>query len=333
MKKQLLNSLNGMGLGLLATLVVGTILAQLGTALHLPWLTSIGNIAKVFMAGGIGIGVAHAFHAHPYVMFVSIVCASVGAGAITLTESGFILGIGEPAGAYVAALVCVLIGNAVTGKTMLDLLLVPATCLVSGCLSGLFISPFVSSVTKLIGSWINEATLLEPFLMGALIAVMMSLVILSPISSAALAASLGLSGLAAGAAVAGCSASMIGFAVASYRENKLGGLMTQGLGTSKVQFVNAVKNPYVMIPPTISACCVGILSTTVFEMQCNALGAGMGSSGLVGQLQTLVVMGSSGLVGVLLLHFILPAVISFVCTQCLRQKEIIKVGDLTLQAL
>ncbi len=333
MKKGLILSLNGMGFGLLATLVVGTILTQIGQVLDLEVVTTIGSFAKVFMAAAIGAGVASALKANPYILFSAIVTASIGAGAIQAQEGMMLLGVGEPAGAYVAALVTVVIGQLVSGKTKLDILLVPMICLMVGGTVGLFISPTVSQFTALIGHFINEATNWQPLLMGATISVTMSLVILSPISSAALAASLGLSGLAAGAAVVGCSCSMIGFAVASFQDNGVQGLITQGIGTSKVQFSNTVKNPSIALPATVSALLAGMLSTTLFKMQCNALGAGMGASGLVGQLQTLAVMGKDGLLGIIILHFLLPALVSYRYVTYLKKRQFIKRGDMALSTI
>ncbi len=333
MKQKVLNSLNGMGIGLLATLVMGTILTQLGTLFDMSLLTTIGSMAKVFMAAAIGVGVATALNATSYITFATLVTASIGAGAIVLQEGSVLVGIGEPAGAYVAAVVTVVVGKLVSGRTKLDLLIVPAICLIVGGAFGMFMSPAISQVTQLIGQFINEATTWQPFLMGLVISVSMSWVILSPISSAALAASLGLSGLAAGAAVVGCASSMVGFAMSSFKENGLEGLLTQGVGTSKVQFSNAVKNPLIIIPPTIAAAICGVLSTTLFKMECNAIGAGMGSSGLVGQLQTFAVMGADVAEEILILHFILPAIISYVVTHLMKKQQFIKENDLALTYL
>ncbi len=205
MKNKLIDTLNGMGLGLLATLVVGTIMGQLGTLFHLSFFNEVGGFAKVLMAAAIGVGVSAALNAKPLVMFASIVTAMIGAGAIHLVEGQFVLNIGEPAGAYIAALITTYIGNKMMGKTKVDIILVPMLCLISGGLVGLFISPVIAQVTKMIGACINGATQLEPLYMGAIISVVMCLVILSPISSAALAISLGLDGLAGGAAVVGCA--------------------------------------------------------------------------------------------------------------------------------
>lgn len=245
MKSKLIGTLNGMGIGLLATLVVGTIMVQIGTLLNLSLLNEVGGFAKVLMAPAIGVGVALALHAKPLVIFASIVTAAIGAGAIHSIDGQIVLSIGEPAGAYVAALSTAWIGNRLIGKTKVDIILVPMICLMIGGVVGVFFSPVIAQVTKIIGTFINEATQLKPLYMGAIISLVMCLVILSPISSAALAVSLGLEGLAGGAAVVGCACSMVGFAVISYQENGVDGLLSQGIGTSKIQFANVVKNPYI----------------------------------------------------------------------------------------
>ena len=199
MKNKLIRTLNGMGTGLLATLVVGTIMVQIGTLLNLSLLNEVGGFAKVFMAAAIGVGVTYALNAKPLVIFASIVTATIGAGAMDSVDGQIVLSIGEPAGAYLAALTTAWVGNRVIGKTKVDIILVPMICLVIGGLVGVFVSPAMAQVTKMIGVFINEATQLKPLYMGAIVSVVMCLVILSPISSAALAVSLGLEGLAGGA--------------------------------------------------------------------------------------------------------------------------------------
>jgi len=171
---------------------------------------------------------------------------------------------------------------------------------------------------------------MHPLPMGILVSVMMGMILTLPISSAALAISLGLSGLAAGAATVGCCCQMIGFAVQSYRENGLGGLIAQGLGTSMLQIPNIVKNPLIWIPPTISSALLGPLATLFFKMENNRIGAGMGTSGLVGQFGTYAEMGNSAWPGMILLHFLLPAVLTLFFSEFLRKKKLIKPGDMRL---
>ena len=330
MKSKLIGTLNGMGIGLLATLVVGTIMVQIGTLLNFSLLNEVGGFAKVLMAPAIGVGVALELHAKPLVIFASIVTAAIGAGAIHSIDGQIVLSIGEPAGAYVAALSTAWIGNRLIGKTKVDIILVPMICLMIGGVVGVFFSPVIAQVTKIIGTFINEATQLKPLYMGAIISVVMCLVILSPISSAALAVSLGLEGLAGGAAVVGCACSMVGFAVISYQENGVDGLLSQGIGTSKIQFANVVKNPYIVVPTMVASLICGMLSTTLFKMECNSLGAGMGTSGLVGQIQTVSVMGVRVIPALIILHFLLPTLISLVVSNVMHKKGLIKQSDLKL---
>ncbi|MGL4374502.1 MAG: PTS sugar transporter subunit IIC, partial [Turicibacter sp.] len=253
MKSKLIKSLNGMGLGLLATLVVGTILVQLGHLFNFELFIMIGGVAKVFMSAAIGAGVASSLGSPSLIIFACLVTASIGGGSVQIIDGQMLLTVGDPAGAYVAALVTCIIGQQIVGKTIVDIILVPMICIIIGGLTGVFISPIIGQLTGIIGQLINYGTELQPILMGAIVALIMSGVILSPISSAALATSLGLSGLAAGAAVVGCTASMVGFAVASYSDNGIQGLLSQGLGTSKIQFGNAINNPYIIIPPSVAS--------------------------------------------------------------------------------
>lgn len=333
MKNSLVKSLNGMGIGLFATLVVGTIIVQLGTLMDFDLFISLGNFAKVFMGGAIGAAVAYFLEASPLVIFSCIVTGSIGAGAIKSVDGAMILGVGDPAGAYIAAILTVLLGKLVAGKTKVDILLTPIVCIIFGGVVGLGISPTISQFVGIIGDLINRATEMQPIYMGSIISTIMGLVLVSPISSAALATSLGLNGLAAGAAVVGCSCQMIGFAVISFKENGIEGLIAQGIGTAKIQFGNVVKNPYIIIPTVVSSFIIGILSTTVFKIASNSIGAGMGTSGLVGQIQTIVVMGQQAIPLILISQIILPALISIIVAKFLRKNNLIKDGDMLLEKI
>jgi len=185
---------------------------------------------------------------------------------------------------------------------------------------------------KGLGMLINSLTTLYPLPMGILVASVVGMVLTLPISSAAICISLGISGLAAGAATVGCSAQMIGFAVISYRENKMGGLISQGIGTSMLQVPNIIHNPLIWIPPTLTAALIGPLATVFFKMENNAAGAGMGTSGLVGQFNTIAVMGSKSIIPIILLHFVLPAILSLLIAKFMRNKGWIKEGDMKLFA-
>jgi uncharacterized membrane protein len=181
-----------------------------------------------------------------------------------------------------------------------------------------------------LGAVINAATTMHPFIMGIIVSTVMGLVLTLPISSAALAISLGLSGLAAGAATVGCCCQMVGFAVSSFRENGVGGLISQGLGTSMIQMPNILKNTWIWLPPTLTSAILGPVSTMAFMMENNSVGAGMGTSGLVGQVGTFAVMGSAAWPGVAALHFALPAILSFALSELLRKSGRIGPADMTL---
>lgn len=330
MKDKLINSLNGMGMGLLATLVIGTIIRQIGTLFHLELLIAIGGFSTVLMAAAIGAGVAMALDAKPATIFACIATATIGAGAIRAVEGSMVMGVGEPAGAYIAAVATALVGNLAMGRTKVDILVVPLLALIAGGAVALYVSPLVSYFTGALGTLINQATMMRPLFMGMIIAVIFCFVILSPLSSAALAVGLGLTGLAGGAAVAGCASSMVGFAVISYKENGFGGLLSQGIGTSKIQFGNFVKNPMIAVPTLIAAAVAGPVSTTLLGIQTNSLGAGMGTSGLVGQIQTVAEMGISALPLIVTAQILVPAIVSLLTAKLLQKWGRIRHGDMIL---
>ncbi|MTI70108.1 MAG: PTS sugar transporter subunit IIC [Firmicutes bacterium] len=322
--------LNGMALGLFASLIIGLILKQIGTKLGITILSDFGQIAQYMMGPAIGAGVAYSVKTSPLGIFASIITGAIGAGTISTEEGMAVINIGEPVGALVASLLGAEFSKLIQGKTKVDIVLVPATTIIVGGLVGNYIAPVVSEFMTFLGFIINRATELQPLPMGIIVAVLMGITLTLPISSAALAISLGLNGLAAGAATVGCAAQMIGFAVASFRENKVSGLISQGLGTSMLQIPNIVKKPKIWIPPIITSAILGPIATVVFKMENNKLGAGMGTSGLVGQFGTLEVMGNEGLLGIILLHFILPAILTFLISEYMRNKGWIKYGDMKL---
>ncbi|WP_392486355.1 PTS transporter subunit IIC [Haloimpatiens sp. FM7315] len=327
--------LNGMALGLFASLIIGLIIKQIGTLFNLEIIINFGRYAQYMMGPAIGAGVAYSVGASPLAIFASIITGAIGAGTISLKGQTATILIGEPMGAFVASLLGAEISKLIYGKTKLDIILVPLVTIIVGGLCGYFISPYVSNFMTYIGDLINLATELRPIPMGILVSLFMGIALTLPISSAAIAISLGLSGIAAGASVVGCSAQMIGFAVSSFRENGVGGFIAQGLGTSMIQIPNIIKNPRIWLPPIISSVILGPLSTTVFKMECNKIGAGMGTSGLVGQFATISTMSikPTVLINMLLLHFILPALISFFISEYMRKKGYIKYGDMLLQKL
>lgn len=325
------NVLNAMALGLFASLIVGVILEQLGSLLGIEFIVRFGQFAKLMMGPAIGIAVAGGIKAPPLALYASAVAGALGAGTISLTPGApSIIRIGEPVGALVAALAAAEVGKRVTGKTKLDIILVPVTTILVGGLVGEQIGPGVSLLMRTLGAIINEATMLHPIPMGIIVSTLMGMILTLPISSAAIAISLGLSGLAGGAATVGCSAQMIGFAVISYGENGVGGLLAQGLGTSMLQVPNIIRNPRIWIPPTLASALLGPLATRVFYMENVPTGAGMGTSGLVGQIGTIAAMGTGVWPKILILHFILPALLTYIIAIPLRQIGWIEDGDMKL---
>jgi uncharacterized membrane protein len=295
-------------------------------------IVTFGQFAQYMMGPAIGAGVAYSIGASPLGVFASIVTGAIGAGTIVLNGAEMTIQVGEPVGAFIAALIGAEFSKFIQGKTKVDIVLVPLGTIIIGGLTGHYIAPAVSGLMSFIGSIINRATELQPIPMGILVSVLMGIALTLPISSAALAISLGLSGLAAGASTVGCCAQMIGFAISSYRENGFGGFIAQGIGTSMLQIPNIIRKPQIWIPPIVASAILGPISTTVFKMESNMIGAGMGTSGLVGQFALIETMGSSSkvFIAMILMHFIFPGIISYIISQWMRKKGYIKEGDMKL---
>ena len=325
-----INVFNGMALGLFASLIIGLILKQLGAFLSIPILEHFGKIAQLLMAPAIGAGVALSVKSPPLGGFAASIAAAIGAGSINFTDNGAILTIGDPMGALVGSLVGAEVAKLIAGKTKVDIVLVPAATILAGGLAGYLTGPWIAQGMNFLGALINTATRLHPFPMGILVSVLMGIILTLPISSAALAIALGLNGLAAGAATVGCCCQMIGFAAQSYKDNGVGGLISQGLGTSMLQIPNIIRNPWIWVPPTLASAILGPVATMVFKMENNKVGAGMGTSGLVGQFGTIATMGGSGWVGIVILHFLLPALLSTLFCLILLKVKKIRPGDMRL---
>lgn len=331
-RNYLIKVLNGMALGLFASLLIGLIIKQIGTLLDLSLLINFGNVAQRLMGPAIGAGVAYSVGAPALGIFSSVVVGAIGAGSISFDGGTAIINIGEPVGAFISALIGAEVSKLISGKTKVDIVLVPIATIVIGGLVGHYIAPYMTSIMNFFGNIINVATELHPIPMGVIVSVVMGVVLTLPISSAALAISLGLSGLAAGAATVGCACNMIGFAVISYKENGFGGLIAQGLGTSMLQISNIVKKPLIWMPVIVSSAILGPISTYLFKMESNMIGAGMGTSGLVGQFAIIETMGASvgSFILIALMHFILPAMISLLVANWMRRQGYIKYGDMKL---
>ena len=346
MKRIFIDGLSGMAQGLFATLIIGTIIQQIGLFVGGDYgnlIYMIGKVAAGLTGAGIGVGVARKLEAQQLVTVSAAVAGMIGAFASKLLAGQLIVdgnlvlaGPGEPLGAFIAAYVGIFFGHMVSGKTKVDILVTPVVTIGSGCLVGFLIGPPISGFMSWLGSLINWGTEQQPFLMGIIVSVLMGMILTLPISSAALGVILNLSGLAAGAATVGCCCNMVGFAVASYRENKVGGLLAQGIGTSMLQVPNIVKKPVIWLPAIISSAILGPVGTMALHMTNNATGSGMGTAGLVGQIMTWQTMTQTEsaqmvLIKILLIQIVLPAVVTLGISEFMRKKDWIKIGDMKLE--
>ncbi len=341
------DGLSGMALGLFATLIIGTILEQIGSFVSGTigtYIVMVAAVAKSLTGAGIGVGMAFKYKMPPLVGVSAAVAGMVGAfvskllAGYVITDAGMLYsGPGDPLAAFIAAFFAIQAGSIVSGKTKLDILLTPAVSIAAGCAAGIFIGPPASKVTTYIGEIITWGMERQPVIMGIVVSVVMGICLTLPISSAAIGIILGLSGIAGGAAVVGCSAQMVGFAVASYRENKLGGLIAQGVGTSMLQMPNIVRHPQIWIPPIITSAILGPISSAVLKMECYASGSGMGTSGVVGQFMTYSAMVDAGhdpaivVIEIIVMHLVAPAVITLAISEFMRKKKWISFGDMKLE--
>lgn len=346
-KRLFIDGLSGMALGLFATLIIGTIIKQIGVYCPSPlgyYLTVIGQAASLLTGAGIGIGVSVKLNEKAPLLVVSAAAAGlVGAYASNIIAGTFFVdgafsfrAPGEPLGAFIAAYAAVEIGRLVSGKTPVDIIVTPFVTILSGSFVGLLLGPPISRFMAFLGSLVNINVDMHPVVGAIVVSVLMGIFLTLPISSAAIGISMGLSGLAAGAATVGCCANMIGFAVISYRENKLGGLIAQGLGTSMLQMPNIVRKPVIWLPAIVASAVLAPISTAL-GMVSNSVGSGMGTAGLVGPINTYITMTSAGvspsatLAEILLLYFVLPAAVSLAVSEIMRKLHIIKQGDLKLE--
>lgn len=334
-KRYGVDALSAMAQGLFASLLIGTILATIGEQAGIESLVTIGGFAKAATGFAMAVSIGFALQCPPLVLFS---LAAVGGAANDLG------GAGGPLAVLIVCIFAAEAGKAVSGETKIDILVTPIATICIGVGLSLWWAPAIGAAASAVGGAIMWATDLQPFLMGLIVSVLVGVALTLPISSAAICAALGLTGLAGGAAVAGCCAQMVGFAVMSFRENGIGGLVAQGIGTSMLQMGNIVKNPRIWIPPTVAAAITGPLATCVFGLQMNgpAVASGMGTCGLVGQIG--VYTGwvgdvAAGLkpaitafdwLGLLLVCFILPAVLTWAIGLVLRRWGWIGQGDLKL---
>ena len=349
-KRYFIDAMGAMAQGLFCTLLVGTILNTIGQQFHIGFLNAtivtigtgdgavhytIGGLCSAMVGPGMAVAIARALNAPPLVLFSLI---PVG------FATNYMGGAGGPLAVLFVAIVAAEIGKAVSKETKIDILVTPIVTVLVGVGFAALIAAPVGRAASAVGQAIMWATELQPFFMGIIVSVVIGVALTLPISSAAICAALGLTGLAGGAAVAGCCAQMIGFAVMSFPENRWGGLAAQGLGTSMLQMGNIVRNPRVWIPPTLASAITGPVATCLFRLEMNGapVSSGMGTCGLVGQIGVYtgwvndVASGAKAAItgmdwlGLVLISFVLPAVLTWLLALPLRKWKWIKDGDLAL---
>lgn len=334
-KRYGIDALGAMAQGLFASLLIGTIIATLGEQLGIQVLVEIGGYAKAATGPAMAVAIGYALHASPLVLFSLV---TVGAAANSLG------GAGGPLAVLFITVIAAEFGKAVSKETKVDIIVTPFVTITIGVLLSMWFAPTIGAAASAVGTAIMWATELQPFFMGIIVSVLVGIALTLPISSAAICAALGLTGLAGGAAVAGCCANMVGFAVLSFRENKWGGLFAQGIGTSMLQMGNIVKNPKIWIPAILTSAITGPLATCVFKLQMNgaAVASGMGTCGLVGQIGVYtgwlndIAAGTKDAItafdwiGLVLICFILPGVLTWAFGLFFRKIGWIKENDLKL---
>ena len=335
-----IDALSAMAQGLFCSLLIGTIIKTLGVQLAVPYLTDIGTYAMSVSGPAMAIAIGYALQASPMVLF------SLAAVGYAANAEG---GAGGPLAVLVIAIIAAECGKAVSKETKIDILATPGVTILVGVALAKLIAPPIGSVARAFGDVIDQATTLQPFWMGIAVSVLVGIALTLPISSAAICQVLGLTGLAGGAAVAGCCAQMVGFAVLSFRENRWGGVVSQGLGTSMLQMGNIVRNPRIWLPPTLASAITGPIATCVFGLQMNGaeINSGMGTCGLCGPIgvwtgwmspgETALSKGAVALdpgltdwLGLALLCIVLPAVLTWAFGLFFRRIGWIREGDLKL---
>ncbi len=339
-KRYGIDALSAMAQGLFCSLLIGTIIRTLGTQLNIQFLTDIGSYAMAISGPAMAIAIGYALQAPPMVLFS---LAAVGWAA---NAEG---GAGGPLAVLIIAIVAAEFGKAVSKETKVDILVTPAVTILIGVALAKLIAPPIGSAANAFGLVIDKATKLQPFWMGIAVSVLVGIALTLPISSAAICSVLSLTGLAGGAAVAGCCAQMVGFAVISFRENRWGGLVSQGLGTSMLQMGNIVKNPRIWIAPTLASAITGPIATCLFKLQMNgaAINSGMGTCGLCGPIgvwtgwvspsEAAIARGAVAIsptamdwIGLVLIAIVLPAILAFAINALVRKLGWVKDGDMKL---
>lgn len=335
-KRYGIDAMGAMAQGLFASLLIGTIIKTLGQQLNVQFLIDAGNFAQQVAGPAMAVSIGAALSA-PQLVLYSLIAVGMAANKLG--------GAGGPLAVYFITIVASECGKIVSKETKVDILVTPAVTILVGVGLSVLCAPAIGAAASSVGDFIKWATNLQPLLMGILVSVVVGVALTLPISSAAICAALSLTGLAGGAAVAGCCAQMVGFAVMSFRENGVGGLVSQGLGTSMLQMPNIIRNPRVWIPPTLASAITGPIATCLFHLEMNgpAVSSGMGTCGLVGQIGVYtgwlndIAAGTKAAilpmdwVGLILICFVLPAVLTLLFAFFLRKWGWIKGGDLKLQ--
>ncbi|WP_288060420.1 PTS transporter subunit IIC [Thomasclavelia cocleata] len=324
-----IKALNGMAYGFFCSLIIGTILKQLGAFANITELVTWGEVATLLMGPAIGAGIGYAIDAKGLNLISAIIAGCIGAG----TFNGNVAGVGNPIVSFVAVIVAVEVTRFVQGKTPIDILIVPFTSIVAAGLVTIFVGPYLTKLIVWLGDLINQGVNMQPLLMSIVVAVLMGMVLTAPISSAAIGVMLGLNGLAAGAALAGCCAQMIGFAVMSIDDNDIGDVIAIGIGTSMLQFKNIVKKPMIWIPPIITSVVIAPISTCSLNISCSPVGSGMGTAGMVGILEAVNVMGTNYWVPLIVIDLVAPAFLTYGIYKAFKKLSFIKNGDLKLERL
>ncbi len=340
-----IDALGAMAQGLFCSLLIGTILDTLGDQLGLAFLVEVGGFASAMSGAAMAVAIGYALQAPPLVLF-SLATVGYAANALGSTTLDGGKGAGGPLAVLFIAVIAAELGKAVSKETKVDLLVTPLVTILSGAALSALWAPAIGTAASSVGELIRWATVLQPFWMGILVSVVIGIALTLPISSAAICAAIGLTGLAGGAAVAGCCANMVGFAVLSFRENRWGGLVSQGIGTSMLQMGNIVKNPKIWLPAILTSAITGPLATCVFHLEMNdpsgGVASGMGTCGLVGQIGVYtgwvndVATGAKAAItpfdwaGLLLISFFLPAVLCWAFGIFFRRIGWIREGDLKL---
>ena len=301
----------------------------MGAFANITELVTWGEVATLLMGPAIGAGIGYAIDAKGLNLISAIIAGCIGAG----TFNGNVAGVGNPIVSFVAVIVAVEVTRFVQGKTPIDILIVPFTSIVAAGLVTIFVGPYLTKLIVWLGDLINQGVNMQPLLMSIVVAVLMGMALTAPISSAAIGVMLGLNGLAAGAALAGCCAQMIGFAVMSIDDNDIGDVIAIGIGTSMLQFKNIVKKPMIWIPPIITSVVIAPISICLLNISCSPVGSGMGTAGMVGILEAVNVMGTNYWVPLIVIDLVAPAFLTYGIYKAFKKLSFIKNGDLKLERL